>query len=309
MQETTKVKGYFNGNNFPIELNISRFNTKKLIQPGGFVTDEAGRMINDPVLDSYCRSGPGLSRQMSQVPVEVIHFIQRDVTATQFPIRTGKIQRSKDGMPTAVITDNLPNSQKTGISSNSVTGMSCAEAEKRGLIRQVKMKDDVIHPVQPRPRQMAPVSTSSVPPLPKTNMESLETEEIDFGDDDVPETRPAPGLNGLKVQEMVISRDPVEKPIESIPSGIQSKKFPCLLCPEGSKGKIGFDFQAQFNRHVFNRHPDSFNEFLSMGKCTKAGVPTAVRPSQPVAKPAVEPVTVSPSIPVVAQDQGPEPSV
>jgi len=69
--ETTTISGYFNGNRWPIQLVISRFNCTLHLVPGEFVRDKQQRKINDPFFEAYA-STKQLKREVSDVPVPII---------------------------------------------------------------------------------------------------------------------------------------------------------------------------------------------------------------------------------------------
>lgn len=70
-QETTQVLGYFNGNRWPIQLVISRFNCTLHLKPGEFVLDRKGRKINDPFFEAYANTKQ-LKREVADKQVPII---------------------------------------------------------------------------------------------------------------------------------------------------------------------------------------------------------------------------------------------
>ena len=53
--QTTNVKGYFNGNKWPIHVGISELNVTLTLKPGQFVETADHRKINDPLFEAYTK--------------------------------------------------------------------------------------------------------------------------------------------------------------------------------------------------------------------------------------------------------------
>lgn len=78
---TTKVLGYFNPNNWPINIMISELGGMSVVlqQKGHYVLAADGKKINDPILEQHV-GVHGLAREMSAKEVP-IHYIPRPVTS------------------------------------------------------------------------------------------------------------------------------------------------------------------------------------------------------------------------------------
>jgi hypothetical protein len=71
MNQMTKVVGYFNPNDYPMQLIVSEHNLTLNLPPKSYVVDRDQRLVNDPLLDHYVGKGR-LSRATGQKEVQVI---------------------------------------------------------------------------------------------------------------------------------------------------------------------------------------------------------------------------------------------
>lgn len=69
--QTTNVKGYFNGNKWPIHVAISELNVTLTLKPGQFVETSDHRKINDPLFEAYTKPFQ-LNKELSPTPVPLI---------------------------------------------------------------------------------------------------------------------------------------------------------------------------------------------------------------------------------------------
>ena len=57
MSDTTNIGGYFNGNSYPIQINISAIGQTYTLAPGEFITalNTSGKKVkvNDPLFEAY----------------------------------------------------------------------------------------------------------------------------------------------------------------------------------------------------------------------------------------------------------------
>lgn len=139
--ESTNIVGYFNGNRWPIQLVISRFNCTLHLQPGEFVLDKKQRKINDPFFEAYANTRQ-LKRELSDKPVPIIRVPIASNTTPTVPASQcdGQAVRSvtewkidSKGLRQPVIPGpaNLP---PQAVNKPSVIPMSLDEARARGLI-------------------------------------------------------------------------------------------------------------------------------------------------------------------------------
>jgi len=70
--QTTKVLGYFNKNDFPINISSDHLGLRLQVAPKAYVKDGAGRLINDPRLDAYTQQGGLLVKEFARADVPLI---------------------------------------------------------------------------------------------------------------------------------------------------------------------------------------------------------------------------------------------
>lgn len=140
--ETTNVVGYYNGNRWPIQLVISRFNITLHLQPGEYILDKTGRKINDSFFEAYAASKQ-LARETSTTPVAMIKIplaansAARAVPDGQSVRAVTEFTQDKHGvrMPIIPPPKEFPNQ---AVNKSSVIPMSMDEARKAGLVRKVR---------------------------------------------------------------------------------------------------------------------------------------------------------------------------
>ena len=70
---TTDIKGYFNGNSYPIQIQSAALNLYVQIKSKDYLRDRSGRLINDPRLASFARPGSlSIERIKAQIPINSI---------------------------------------------------------------------------------------------------------------------------------------------------------------------------------------------------------------------------------------------
>jgi hypothetical protein len=69
----TRTLGYFNGNKWPVQISLPKFNVILILQPGEYVLDRNRKKINDPSFEVY----PQLSREVGDtlVPFNIIPVV------------------------------------------------------------------------------------------------------------------------------------------------------------------------------------------------------------------------------------------
>ena len=138
----TYTSGYFNGNRWPVQLVISRFNITYPLAPGKFVEDVNGRRINDPYFEAYVKGGQ-LSREISDEPVPLITVAVASSQLAQ-RIHDGQSVRSvtefttdAKGVKQPVIPLPIASSEQS-INKPAFQGMTMDEAKRLGLIKKVR---------------------------------------------------------------------------------------------------------------------------------------------------------------------------
>ena len=122
---TTTVVGYFNNNNYPVQIECNELNVRfTLAQKGEYILDREGNKVNDPAFLRYCRVG-FLSKEETvggaRVPIRYLRRPEAASGATGFSGHTGGEQpRPRTNTPAA--------------STNPIQGYaSVAEALKAGV--------------------------------------------------------------------------------------------------------------------------------------------------------------------------------
>jgi hypothetical protein len=148
--ETTNVVGYFNPNNYPMQIVVAEHNVTLHLKSKEWVFDRDHRRVNDPILDKYVGKGR-LSRasdQAQKVPVVRLKAVNRPQTVPneapanyQHPVfaATGFV-RDANGQTAAVRpapTAPLP-TVPPPVSYNPVQAMSVEQARKLRLIKPTR---------------------------------------------------------------------------------------------------------------------------------------------------------------------------
>jgi hypothetical protein len=146
---TTSVVGYFNPNDYPMQIVVAEHNLTIQLQPKQYIVDRAGRLVNDPTLDRYVGKGR-LSRATNPKQkvavvklISVNHVAPTGQPATQFthPVYEARgFMRDANGQmvpvmaaPTAPVPTVAPPA-----SYNPVKAMSVAEAKRLRLIKPTR---------------------------------------------------------------------------------------------------------------------------------------------------------------------------
>ena len=135
--KTTNIVGYFNGNGFPIQLNISPLGLSFTLPPGNYITvkDVDGKKVktNDPFLSDYVGKNR-LSVEKSTSPVPLVLLSSRNDRGQVRTVATGQPIREGDKLVTP---DLPPPSEQIG-SNNPIRAYPGAEgikaAQQAGLI-------------------------------------------------------------------------------------------------------------------------------------------------------------------------------
>lgn len=143
----TNVIGYFNPNDYPLQLVLSEFNVTLQLPPKSYVVDRGGRLVNDPYLDAYVGKGR-LSRASDpkqQVEITLLRPVNDPTPApTPAPHQHSVSQASrfdtKNGVVVpvqAVSTAPMPPTPPPQ-SYNPVRGMTVEQAKAMRLIKPTR---------------------------------------------------------------------------------------------------------------------------------------------------------------------------
>lgn len=145
-QSKTNVIGYFNPNEYPLQLSLAEHNMVLQLPPKAYVIDRTGRLVNDPVLDRFV--GKGKLSRASDPKQQVEVTLLRPVNDTAAPApnphqhSVSQAQRfdTKDGRVVAVNAVNTAPQPVTPPpqSYNPVKGMTIEQAKAMKLIKPTK---------------------------------------------------------------------------------------------------------------------------------------------------------------------------
>jgi len=172
--ENTNVVGYFNPNDYPMQIVIAEHNLTLQLKSKQWVVDRGGRIVNDPILDKYVGKGR-LSRASDKAKlVEVVRLqaINRQVPPGQVPANyqhpvyqaTGFVRDANGQMVAVQATSTAPQpTVPPPVSYNPVKAMSVEQARKLHLIRPVRQvsEDDGV----PDTAGIAPIPGDRTPEI------------------------------------------------------------------------------------------------------------------------------------------------
>lgn len=183
MNNKTNVIGYFNPNEYPIQLSLAEFNMVLQLQPNTYVVDRSGRLVNDPVLDRFVGKGKLARASDQKQQVEITHLRPvNDGTAApaahQHSVSQAQRFDTKDGRVVAVNPVNTAPQPQTPppVSYNPVKGYSVEEAKR---LRYIK-------PTRPVPEDFGADETAGAP------RSGQEIPPIKYATDTVRGRKPAP---------------------------------------------------------------------------------------------------------------------
>lgn len=148
-QQMTHTCGYYNGERWPIQLVISKFNITLTLKAGEYILDRSGRKINDPYFDLFVQNKQ-LRREESDKPVPLITVpvvtVATPMTTQQAnPVRAvTQWMRDKKGVRQPVLTQPEPPPPQplpeavVATASDSVRPMTMEEARRAGFVRRVR---------------------------------------------------------------------------------------------------------------------------------------------------------------------------
>lgn len=269
MSDTSNVAGYFNGNSFPIQINISALGQTYTLGPGEFITalDRSGQKVkvNDPVFDAYVGK-MRLSKEIlkdRQVPVYCV--VSRDARGQVSPIQTAPIKTAGDGK---MVTPVIPPPVAVSGPNSPIRGMSVQEAIALGIIPKPR----------PRPENTAPKETDGAP----LRGESLP--EIQYDDADVRNFKPRSAMDKSILGEKVslkIDKD-TAIPMPSVPGTVMPVQIPEVATPSledadealSNKDELQFvcdldtpsrkfQFRSQLESYLRKNHPAQVESYMA----------------------------------------------
>lgn len=135
--QTTNVKGYFNGNKWPIHVAISELNVTLTLKAGQFVETADGRKINDPLFEAYTKPFQ-LNKELSATPVPLVSVPRPQAITTSnghthAVSAVSKYVQDANGVRRPVIPTQQP-VQTPQPNTSSIKVMSVEEARNLGYI-------------------------------------------------------------------------------------------------------------------------------------------------------------------------------
>jgi len=141
----TNVIGYFNPNEYPLQLSLAEFNMVLQLPPKGYVIDRTGRLVNDPVLDRFVGKGKLARASDQKQQVEITHLRPVNDTAAapathQHSVSQAQRFDTKDGRVVAVNPVNTAPQPITPPpqSYNPVRGLTIEQAKQLKLIKPTR---------------------------------------------------------------------------------------------------------------------------------------------------------------------------
>jgi hypothetical protein len=270
MSDTTNVGGYFNGNTFPIQINISAIGQTYTLAPGEFITalNTAGQKvrINDPVFDAYVGKMRLSKEILKDKQVPICRVMSRDERGQVPVIQTAPIKNAGDGK---LVTPTLaPPAPATGPNSP-IKGMTIQEAIQMGLIPKPRISTEKQGVVE---TEGAPFRGESIP-------------EITYDDADVKNYRPSAKLDNSLLKEKVAldvnqqkASIPLPPPPTSIPTPtvpdialptlddakeqLESKEAPVFVCDLENPPKT-FQFRSQLESYLRKKYPTQVDSYMT----------------------------------------------
>lgn len=262
----TNVIGYFNGNAYPIQINISSLGMSYTLAPGEYITatDDKGAKvkINDPIFDGYLGKARLSKEILKDRKVNIYRVISRDARG-QVPSFQGlPISKDPEGKTVLPV---VPPTTSTGGPNLPYRAMSMEDAYKAGVIRR------------PRINESKGLKETDGAPLPGQVIP-----EITYDDAD---TRQAPRLNkNLTMESVKIDlgariEPPSAPPLTVKPAALPNIEVPTLedLTSEGvtkfvcdlDNPPTTFDYRSQLESHLRKSHPDKMDYMQRYPKAKK----------------------------------------
>jgi len=263
----TNVIGYFNGNTYPIQINISSLGMSYTLAAGEYITatDDKGAKvkINDPIFEGYLGKAKLSKEVLKDRKVNIYRVISRDARG-QVPsfqgLPIGKDPEGKTVLPV------VPAATSVGGPNLPYRAMSMEDAYKSGVIRRPRVTES-----------KGLVETDGAP------YQGQVIPEITYDDAD---TRQAPKLSkNLTMEPVKLSlgeakAEPVLAPPQSVrPVVVPNIEVPTLedLSADGT-GKFicdldtpptTFDYRSQLESHLRRNHPNNMDYMLKYPKAKK----------------------------------------
>ena len=140
--QQTIVVGYYNNTTHPIEIDIREINRRLYLKPGEWVMDQAGRVVNDPLLDKYVHR-EALTKASKPGEWRTLVSLVRAGTPVQSPVSTNPVSATMTMMrgPAGNQPYYQPQAAIAPPPGKSFFGCSMEEARRHRLVRPVAVRD------------------------------------------------------------------------------------------------------------------------------------------------------------------------
>lgn len=142
--DSTDVSGYFNQNNWPVNISVSALGRTFVVPPGAFLADSEGRKINDPLFEEYVGEMQ-LSREWSGNLVIINRVAPASVTppsTNSSPVsEASSFKRDRLGNVSGA-TIRPAQASPPGNRTSPVIGMTIDAARRAGLIRPTAVPNE-----------------------------------------------------------------------------------------------------------------------------------------------------------------------
>lgn len=151
--ETTNVVGYFNPNDYPMQIVVAEHNLTLHLNPKQWIVGRSGAIVNDPILDKYVGKGR-LSRASDKaktVPLVRLEPLNKATPTGQVPANyqhpvfaaTGFVRDANNQMQPVAMTPTAPQpTVPPPVSYNPVKAMTVEQARKLRLIKPTRQVDE-----------------------------------------------------------------------------------------------------------------------------------------------------------------------
>jgi|688.fasta_scaffold482212_2 hypothetical protein len=270
MSDTTNVGGYFNGNTFPIQINISAIGQTYTLAPGEFITalDTRGQKVklNDPLFEAYVGKMRLSKEILKDKQVNIYRVMSRDERGQVPVIQTAPIKTAGDGK---LVTPTIPPPEPATGPNSPIKGMSIQQAIEMGLIPRPRISTEKAGVTE---TEGAPFRGESIP-------------EIQYDDADVKNYKPRAKLDGSLLNEKVAlninsekASIPLPPPPSSIPTPtlpdvvlptlddakeqLESKEAQTFVCDLENPPKV-FQFRSQLESYLRKKYPTQLESYMA----------------------------------------------
>ena len=271
MSDTTNVGGYFNGNTYPIQINISAIGQTYTLAPGEFITalDTSGKKVkvNDPLFEAYVGKMRLSKEILKDKEVSICRVMSRDARGQVPVIQTAPIKTAGDGK---LVTPTLPPPEPAMGPNSPIQGMSVQKAIELGLIRKPRISTEKQGVTE---TEGAPYRGESIP-------------EISYDDADVKNYNPRAKLDRSILQEKVAldigSQPKASIPLPPPPTSVEAPRIPEIVMPtladaqeqlESKEAQVficdlenppkKFQFRSQLESYLRKKYPDQLENYMA----------------------------------------------